>query len=231
MYMEDSMYDYREWEHLFKLDPTIEITEEDLERICESGTDAILVGSSDKVAIDEILMLLVRIRRYSVPCVLEVFNVENYTPGYDSYFIPSVLNTKDAKWITGVQHDVMMEYGHTSIDEMIAEGYCMVNEATPMAKIASAEYSIGEDDIVAYARMAEKFSKLPIFHLTKADLEVVKQIKEELHDTKLFYTTDIKKVDEAKEVAPHVDTLVIEGTVYTDLKTALATVKAVKEGK
>ncbi|GGE79944.1 heptaprenylglyceryl phosphate synthase [Priestia taiwanensis] len=225
------MYDYREWKHLFKLDPTIEIDEDMLESICESGTDAIFVSGTNELAIDDILMLLVRIRRYSVPCVLEVFNVENYTPGYDSYFIPSVLNTKDAKWITGVQHDVMMEYGHISMDEIIGEGYCMVNEAAPMAKIAHAECNIGEDDIVAYARMAEKFAKLPIFHVTKTDVDIIKQVKEELHDTKLFYTTAIQTIEEAREIASHVDTLVVEGTVYTDLKTALATVKAVKEGK
>jgi putative glycerol-1-phosphate prenyltransferase len=229
--LEDSMYDYREWKHLFKLDPTIEIDDEQLERICESGTDAILVGSSDGVAIDDILMLLVRIRRYSVPCVLEVFNVENYTPGYDSYFIPSVLNTKDAKWITGVGHGVMTEYGHITMDEMVAEGYCMVNEASHMANVTNAECNLGEDEVIAYARMAVNFYKLPIFHLTKTTTEIVKQVKEELNDTKFFYTTEIKTVEEAKEVAPYVDALVVEGTVYTDLKTALATVKAVKEGK
>lgn len=34
------MYDMKEWRHIFKLDPNKEISDEDLERICESGTDA-----------------------------------------------------------------------------------------------------------------------------------------------------------------------------------------------
>jgi len=35
------MYNYRNWKHVFKLDPNKEIDDQSLERICESGTDAI----------------------------------------------------------------------------------------------------------------------------------------------------------------------------------------------
>lgn len=38
------MYDFREWKHVFKLDPNKEISDEALEKVCESGTDAIMVG-------------------------------------------------------------------------------------------------------------------------------------------------------------------------------------------
>ena len=41
------MYDFREWKHVFKLDPNKEITDEALEKVCESGTDAIMVGGTD----------------------------------------------------------------------------------------------------------------------------------------------------------------------------------------
>lgn len=36
--------DYLEWRHVFKLDPAKDISDEALEKICESGTDVILVG-------------------------------------------------------------------------------------------------------------------------------------------------------------------------------------------
>ncbi|WP_306797193.1 geranylgeranylglyceryl/heptaprenylglyceryl phosphate synthase, partial [Bacillus sp. GbtcB15] len=34
------MYDITEWKHVFKLDPDKVINDEELEKICESGTDA-----------------------------------------------------------------------------------------------------------------------------------------------------------------------------------------------
>ena len=42
------MYDVTEWKHVFKLDPNKEISDEQLEAICESGTDAILIGGCDR---------------------------------------------------------------------------------------------------------------------------------------------------------------------------------------
>ena len=33
--------DYTEWRHIFKLDPEKEIDAESLEKVCESGTDAL----------------------------------------------------------------------------------------------------------------------------------------------------------------------------------------------
>ncbi|MFP3360378.1 geranylgeranylglyceryl/heptaprenylglyceryl phosphate synthase, partial [Planococcus sp. SIMBA_143] len=69
------MFDFLEWKHVFKLDPNKEIEDYDLEAICESGTDAVIVGGSDGVTLDRTLDLLARIRRYAVPCALEVSTV------------------------------------------------------------------------------------------------------------------------------------------------------------
>ena len=66
------MYDVREWRHVFKLDPNKRISDDHLERICESGTDAIIIGGTDGVTIEKILDLMARVRRYTVPCVLEI---------------------------------------------------------------------------------------------------------------------------------------------------------------
>ena len=46
-----SMYDFREWSHVFKLDPNKEISDDALEKVCESGTDAIVIGGSDGVTL------------------------------------------------------------------------------------------------------------------------------------------------------------------------------------
>ena len=58
----------------------------DLEKICESGTDAVIVGGTDGVTLENVLDLMARIRRYTVPCVLEVSSIETVTPGFDLIF-------------------------------------------------------------------------------------------------------------------------------------------------
>ena len=67
-----SVYDIKEWRHVFKLDPNKEISDEDLELICESGTDAIIIGGTDGVTLENVLDLMSRVRRFTVPCVLEI---------------------------------------------------------------------------------------------------------------------------------------------------------------
>ena len=51
------MYDFREWRHVFKLDPNKGISDEKLEKICESGTDAVMVGGTDGVTLENVLDL------------------------------------------------------------------------------------------------------------------------------------------------------------------------------
>ena len=43
------MYDIKLWRHVFKLDPAKSITDDDLMKVCESGTDAIIIGGTDNV--------------------------------------------------------------------------------------------------------------------------------------------------------------------------------------
>ena len=69
------MYDFREWKHVFKLDPNKEISDDALEKVCESGTDAIVIGGTDGVTLENVLQLMARIRRYSVPCVMEISSI------------------------------------------------------------------------------------------------------------------------------------------------------------
>ena len=96
------MYDFREWKHVFKLDPNKEISDDAFEKVCESGTDAILIGGSDGVTLENVLQLMARVRRYTVPCVMEISSVETVTPGFDLYFIPSVLNSSEHRLDDGV---------------------------------------------------------------------------------------------------------------------------------
>lgn len=227
------MYDVREWRHAFKLDPNKEINDQDLEKICESGTDVIIIGGSDGVTLENVLNLMARVRRYTVPCVLEVSNIESITPGFDLYFIPTVLNSRDTKWITGVHHEAVREYGEImNWDELIVEGYCIVNADCKAAKMTNARTNLTQEDVSAYAMMAENLFSLPIFYLEYSgiygDVEMVKAAKKNLTNTKLFYGGGISTVEQAKEMSEYADVIVVGNAIYDNMNEALKTVKAVQ---
>jgi putative glycerol-1-phosphate prenyltransferase len=228
------MYDIKEWRHVFKLDPNKEISDVDLEKICESGTDAVLVGGSDGVTLDNVLQLLMRIRRYTVPCALEVSTIDSVTPGFDSYFIPTVLNSKDPKWIVDLHHRAMKEYGEImDWDEIFVEGYCVLNPEAKVAALTEAKTDLNTEDVVAYARMAERMFHLPVFYLeysgTYGDPELVAEVKNSLNETKLFYGGGIETKEQASEMGELADTVIVGNGIYTNLAEALKTVKAVKK--
>jgi putative glycerol-1-phosphate prenyltransferase len=228
------MYDIREWRHVFKLDPNKEISDEHLELVCESGTDAIIVGGTDGVTLENVLDLLGRIRRFSVPCVLEISNLESITPGFDFYFIPMVLNSRETKWIIDLHHDAVKQFGDVmNWDEIWMEGYCILHKHCKAAMLTAANTELGEEDVVAYARMAEHMYRLPIFYLEYSgaygDPRLVQRVKQVLTKTQLFYGGGIKAAKQAEEMAQYADTVVVGNIVYEDIDQALATVKAVKQ--
>ena len=228
-----TMYDYTEWKHVFKLDPNKEISDENLEKVCESGTDAIMIGGTDGVTLEGVLDLMARVRRYSVPCILEVSSIESVTPGFDLYFIPTVLNSRDPKWIVGLHQQAVKEFGHVmDWNEIHVEGYCILNEACKAAKATNAITELEVDDIVAYGQMAENMFSLPIFYLEYSGIygnpDVVKCVKQELVKTTLFYGGGITDAEKAKEMSQYADVIVVGNVVYEDIEAALETVKASK---
>lgn len=228
------MYNFREWRHVFKLDPNKELSDVDLEKICESGTDAVIVGGTDGVTIENVLDLMARIRRYTVPCVLEASSAEVVTPGFDLYFIPTVLNATDVKWVTGLHHQAVKEFGEImNWEEIVMEGYCILNDECKAARLTKANANLSIDDVKAYAVMAVKMFQLPIFYLEYSgkfgEIELVAEVKKTLgKSTILFYGGGIEKPEQAAQMAKVADVTVVGNAVYEDIKNALKTVEAVK---
>ncbi|MCX2839983.1 heptaprenylglyceryl phosphate synthase [Salinimicrobium sp. MT39] len=227
------MYDINEWRHAFKLDPNKYISDEDLEKICESGTDALIIGGTDGITLENVLDLMARVRRYTVPCILEISTIESVTPGFDLYFIPSVLNSTEVKWITGLHHEAVKEYGDImNWEEILVQGYCILNDECKAASVTAANTDLTADDVRAYAMMAEKMLHLPIFYLEYSgkygDPAIVKEVKETLETTALFYGGGIQSAQQAKEMAAYADVVVVGNIIYSDLKAALQTVEAVR---
>lgn len=225
--------EYKDWRHIFKLDPAKLIDAEALEKICESGTDAIIIGGSDNVTLDNVIDLLMRIRRYAVPVALEVSTIESITPGFDYYFIPSVLNSPETKWVKDLHHAATKEFGEVmNWDEIIPEGYCILNPDCKAAKLTNAVHPDSEEDIIAYAEMVEHLFKFPVFYMEYSgiygDVQTVKKVKNRLKNTKLFYGGGIQTEEHARQMATYADTIIVGNHVYDNLAEALKTVQAVK---
>ncbi|MBV7506249.1 heptaprenylglyceryl phosphate synthase [Bacillus sp. sid0103] len=224
------MYDFREWRHVFKLDPNKELSDEHLEKICESGTDAIMVGGTDGITLENVLDLMARIRRFSVPCVLEVSTIETVTPGFDLYFIPTILNSSDTKWITGLHHHAVREFGEImDWEEIVMEGYCILNEDCKAAKLTNANTTLTSEEVTAYAVMAEKMFHLPIFYIEYSgkygDVNLIADVKKALDKTVLFYGGGISTIEQAQEMAKHADVIVVGNVIYENFDLALETIK------
>lgn len=222
-----------EWEHLFKLDPAKEISDADLKRVCESGTDAIIVGGTDNVTRAGVLDLLTRIKDFSVPCILEISELDAIMPGFDYYFVPMVLNSQDKKWMMDIHHQAIKQYRQMmNWDEIFIEGYCIVNEESK-AFIRTNCYVPTVEDLTAYAYMAEHIFHLPIFYVEYSgkygDPNMVQQAKKELDETLLFYGGGIEYPSQAREMKEHADVIVVGNSIYTNLQQALKTVQAVKD--
>lgn len=227
------MLEYQEWRHVFKLDPNKDISDEALEAVCESGTDGLIIGGTDGVTLDNTLQLLVRIRRFTVSCALEVSDIDVITPGFDYFFIPSVMNSTKVEWITGYHHAAIKEFGAImNWNEIAVEGYCVLNKEAKVAELTEAKTELSVDDVVAYARMAERLYHFPIFYLEYSgvygDPKVVKEVSAVLEDTKLFYGGGIRSVEQARQMAELADTVIIGNLIYEDVDSALETVAAVK---
>jgi len=214
--------------HIFKLDPNKEISDENLQKVCESGTDLILVGGTDGVTEDNVLDLLARVRRYSVPLALEVTNMDSVTQGFDHYFIPSVFNTNDMKYRDGILVDALEDHFPViDFEEISLLPYIILNEDSKAFKKSNA-YLPPKDALMSTLHMMDKLYKLPYIYIeysgTLGELETVKAIKETLEHSKVIYGGGIKNKEEAEAFSEVADIVVVGNAIYDDLKNALKTV-------
>lgn len=221
------------WRHVFKLDPQKKLIDANLEQICQSGSDAIIVGGTDGVTFDNTVELLGRIRRYELPCVQEISNRAAIVPGFDGYLVPLVLNAEDVRWVVGAQQEAVKEFGGMiPWSDVLGEGYIVLNPHSRVARLTGSRTALSREDMTAYAEMVEQLLNLPIFYVeysgTYGDIGMVQAAKDGLNRTRLFYGGGIQSVVQAREMAGIANTVVVGDCVYSDIRAALQTVTAVK---
>ncbi|UXR73370.1 heptaprenylglyceryl phosphate synthase [Staphylococcus sp. IVB6238] len=224
------MYDIKQWRHIFKLDPAKTISDKDLEALCMSKTDAIMIGGTDDVTEDNVIHLMSRVRRYPLPLVLEISNLESIMPGFDFYFVPTVLNSTEVKYHNGLLHEALKQYGHMiNFEELIFEGYVVLNAESKVAQLTRATTDLEVEDVEAYAQMANDLYRFPVMYLEYSgqygDPETVQAARHCLTDTQLFYGGGINSLKPAEEMAQIADTIIVGNVIYENLKEALKTTK------
>lgn len=214
--------------HIFKLDPAKEMTDENLERIAESGTDLILIGGTDGITEDNVLNALARVRRFSKPVALEVTDKDSVTPGFDHYFIPSVFNTTDVKWQHGLMLEALKEYSHLiDYDEMSLLPYLIMNEDCKAFTKAEAE-PVTREMLPHYVDMIDKLYKTEYLYIEYSgmygDPAVMETVKAHADNTHVIYGGGISSKAQAEEMAQFADTIVVGNIIHDDVKKALRTI-------
>jgi putative glycerol-1-phosphate prenyltransferase len=226
----------KKWRHVFKLDPNRRLSDLALEKICQSGTDAIIVGGTDGITFQNTWQLLERIQKYQVPCVQEISTMKAIVPGFDGYLIPSVLNTDQAKWIHGAHLEAIRRYG-SSIpwEQVLLLGYVILNPGAKVSRLTQAKSDLTEEEAAGYADLVENLFRWPVLYVeysgTFGEEKKVRAIRRKLKQTRLFYGGGITNEEQAKTMARWADTVVVGNVVYTNVEKAVQTVTWVKETK
>lgn len=221
------------WRHLFKLDPDRFLSEEALDAVCTSGTDAVIVGGTQNVTYENTVELLARIRRYELPCVLEVSSSEAVVPGFDLYLLPMVLNAGSRHWLIDAHLDGLKKYGSLiPWDLVVVEGYLVGNPDSAVGRLTESRTALSPEEVQAYARLAEHLLQLPVFYIefsgklgSQAWLEASRPI---LQRSRLFYGGGIRTAEAAARLAQWADTIVVGNVIYDDLQAALSTLRPFK---
>ena len=224
---------YMDWRHAFKLDPDRPIGDDALEAVCMSDTDIVLVGGSSGVTYDNTVDLLARIRRYEVPCALELSDAEAAVPGFDWYLVPMVLNAGSVEWVTGRLASAVAAYGaFIPWESTFGEGYIILNGESAAAQLTGAAAGLEAEEAAAYAKLADRLMRLPIVYVEYSgrfgDMELVRAVGAGLTQARLLYGGGIDSPERAALAAAAAHTVIVGNVVYDDLPAALATVAAVK---
>ncbi|MEM2933373.1 MAG: phosphoglycerol geranylgeranyltransferase [Methanocellales archaeon] len=209
---------YRKWRHITKLDPDRKITQGDIDRIATSGTDAIMIGGTQKITPAKVKRLISMLKRHKIPKILEPSKPEAVCyEDVDAVFVPSVINTQDITWLIG-KHREWVQHYQVRWEKIVPEAYIVLNPDSAVANLTKSRTNLSKEEVAAYARLAENYFKFPIVYIEYSgkygDPEVVKAAKESLKKAALFYGGGIASREQALEMKKYADTIIVGNAVY-----------------
>lgn len=228
---------WREWRHVVKLDPDRELPAEVLVAIGHSGTDAVLLGGTQRITYENVNALLGRLRRFApqLPVWQEISTEEAVVDGVDGYAVPVVLNAGDPRWLIGEHARALLRY-RPFIDwsRVLVEGYLVLNEQCAVAELTQAKAKLSVEEAASYAVAGEALMKMPVIYIeysgTYGDPNTVKEIARLVQQAHLFYGGGIDSYEKAAEMGAHADTIIVGNALYgpTWRDVLTETVRAVK---
>jgi phosphoglycerol geranylgeranyltransferase len=224
---------WRRWRHITKLDPAKEISDKDLDIVATSGTDMLLIGGTQDVTRQKVTSLIKALERYDVTIVQEPSSPENVVfEGVDYYFIPSVMNSQDPRWIVGFHIEWIRKWramlGELPWDKIVGEAYIVLNPNSAVAKATKSRTDLDVDEAIAYAKCAEKYLHFPIIYIeysgTYGNPRLVEQVRQNLSEAHLFYGGGIDNRQRASEMAKYA-TIIVGNILYDDIGKYLNTLQ------
>ncbi|HBM3583810.1 TPA: heptaprenylglyceryl phosphate synthase [Listeria innocua] len=214
--------------HLFKLDPAKNLPRNSVTKLIHSGTDGFIIGGTDNLEIEAVENLYELLAETDLPIFLEVSDESMILPEAEHFLIPVVLNTENSKWTHGLHRELIKELGDfIPWKRITSEGYVILNKDAKVAHLTEAKTDLTDEDIIAYARLAENIFRLPIFYVEYSGMygnpEAVRKVSEVLSDTKFWYGGGIRSKEQAAEMAKYADTIIVGNIIYEDLEKALET--------
>jgi phosphoglycerol geranylgeranyltransferase len=225
---------WENWRHVTKLDPDKQIRPKEIETIATSGTDALMLSGTLNVTLENMTLLQEQVSPYGLPIVVEPAGPECVLfNGVQGLFVPSVLNTRDVRWIVGKHQHWVRQQHEVRWDMVVPEAYIVLNPDSAVAMVTGAQCELSIEDVVAYARVADKYFKFPIIYIEYSGMygnpDVVRAASRAIEDACLFYGGGINSGERAAEMGQYADTIVVGNAVYEEGVEALkATVRAVQ---
>ncbi|MBN1763467.1 MAG: phosphoglycerol geranylgeranyltransferase [Methanomicrobia archaeon] len=226
--MNEKARPWKNWQHITKLDPDKYISPKDLETIVESGTDALMVSGTQNITDKNVSRLITHLEDYDIPKILEPVTPDAVIDDdVDYIFVPLVLNTGDLSWIVGKHKDWILKHS-INWEKVIPEAYIVMNPESAVAKLTKSKTDLIVDEVIAYARYAERYLGLPIIYLEYSgaygDPHLVQALSDSLSDASLFYGGGIDSQATASEMKRYADVIIVGNIVYTDMDKFMATI-------
>jgi len=219
---------WRKWKHVTKLDPDKNNTEEIIEAVLESGTDAILVGGTQGITLEKVRRLKRMLEGAKVPVLLEPSKSEAVDFSFDYFFVPLILNTQE-RWWSGGAHvawinsmsKIFGDFKRIPWEKIVIEAYIVLNPECAVAKLTKSVTDLTLDQILSHAVYADRIMNAPVVYIEYSgcfgDPNVVKAVRENLTNSHLFYGGGIDGREKA-ELMSRYATIVVGNIVYDSIE-------------
>jgi len=227
---------WKTWAHVTKLDPDKHLPPGAVEEIVTSGTDALMLSGTLNVTQENLRELLDVVSAYGLPLVVEPASPDCaiFDGEVDHLFVPSVMNTNDARWIVGKHHAWLRNSGSSiNWDIVVPEAYIVLNPASAVGRVTGADCDLSRDDVIAFVGVADRYFRFPIVYIEYSgiygDPDIVRAASDAVENSILYYGGGIRSAEQAAEMGEFADTIIVGNAVYDDGVDALrATVRAVQ---